>query len=120
MPDDRKKRGKADRDRVSTKEQYELKYEAKKTGASEAAVKRTTQEGRTDAKEYRGRAAQKEKIEDAETGRLPPCPPSPASKSMNNRNAGKFIMPGVGVTSSSDAGPRPHLIGGNGIAGFTP
>jgi hypothetical protein len=40
MPDDRKKRGKADRDRVSTKEQYELKYEAKKTGTSEAAVKR--------------------------------------------------------------------------------
>jgi len=32
MPDDREKKGKADRDRVSTKEIYEVDYEADKMG----------------------------------------------------------------------------------------
>ncbi len=40
MPDDRKKRGKADRDRVSTKEKYELDYEARKMKVAKADVKR--------------------------------------------------------------------------------
>ncbi len=45
MPDDRKKRGKADRDRVSTKEKYELRAEAKKMGVTEADVLRAAKKG---------------------------------------------------------------------------
>jgi len=38
MADSRKKTGKADRARVSTKEKYEVAYEARKMGVSEADV----------------------------------------------------------------------------------
>lgn len=38
MADNRKKTGKADRARVSTKEKYEVAYEAKKMGVSKEAV----------------------------------------------------------------------------------
>jgi hypothetical protein len=40
IPDDRRKRGKADRDRVSTKEKYEVSHEAKKMGVTLADVER--------------------------------------------------------------------------------
>lgn len=39
MPDDKSKKGNADRKRVSTKERYEVDYEAKKTGKSAQQVK---------------------------------------------------------------------------------
>jgi hypothetical protein len=39
MPDNKTKRGKADRDRVAGGEKYEVAYEAKKTGKSPGAVK---------------------------------------------------------------------------------
>ncbi|HEY4204539.1 MAG TPA: DUF3606 domain-containing protein [Xanthobacteraceae bacterium] len=38
MADNRKKTGKADRARVSTKEKYEVAYEAKKMGVTKEAV----------------------------------------------------------------------------------
>ncbi|MBY0382460.1 MAG: DUF3606 domain-containing protein [Xanthobacteraceae bacterium] len=38
MADSKKKTGKADRARVSTKEKYEVAYEAKKMGVSKEAV----------------------------------------------------------------------------------
>jgi hypothetical protein len=38
VADNRKKTGKADRARVSTKEKYEVAYEAKKMGVSKEAV----------------------------------------------------------------------------------
>jgi hypothetical protein len=40
VPDDRKKRGKPDPERVSTKEKYELRHEAKKMGVILADVER--------------------------------------------------------------------------------
>ena len=40
MADNKSKRGKADRIRVSGSERYEVAYEAKKTGKSPAAVKK--------------------------------------------------------------------------------
>jgi hypothetical protein len=39
MPDNKKLRGKADRDRVNTGERYELAYEAKKMKTTPAKVK---------------------------------------------------------------------------------
>ena len=53
MPDDRKKRGKADRDRVSTKEKYEVSHEAKKMGVVERAAKRVGPMGKNIEAELR-------------------------------------------------------------------
>ena len=40
MPDDKRKRGRADRSRVSAKEQYEVAYFAKKHGISHEEARR--------------------------------------------------------------------------------
>lgn len=40
MADDKRKRGKADRSRVAGGENYEVKYEARKTGRSAADVRK--------------------------------------------------------------------------------
>jgi hypothetical protein len=40
MADDKSKTGKADRSKVATQEKYEMDYLRKKTGASEAEIKK--------------------------------------------------------------------------------